>query len=574
MRGPDHVAAVDLDRAVARVHGRDGRPWFDLRLSLVADTATARDETVAAPTVTVGEDGSVQVESPSAIWDRRWTRLSLEPDGLVLSGGVRGRGRLADVHLLTDRRPPRGELPSGSAVRSLFSPNPDHPSRTVSGAGASAVIGVCGSGAEPGVGRWLFTPAPWCVALSRNPSPDERTPGPGPWVVLGLTAPVREQLWTEVRIDSDPLTVVLHYQGHTQVDGEYRLPDLRLRFGAPDPYTAIAAHCARDGAALPPDIPAWWRQPLFCGWGAQVAVAQRHGTRAAHECTQANYDTFLARLGAAGIEPGTVVIDDKWCTHYATCRPDPAKWPELREWIAHRHAEGRRVLLWWKAWDVEGAPAQACVRTAAGRPVAIDPDTAAGRALVADAVTAMLSSDQGVGADGIKVDFTADTPSGESLESAGPHWGASLLHRLLEVVVTTSKAIRPDALVVTHTPNPDFADVGDMIRLNDAVWMDALDPTVDVVHQMTHRARVATAAWPGRLIDTDGWYLPDPSSWRRYTAVQPQLGVPALYYAGRFDGGHGDMTDEDFGLVRGAWSAYRRRYHLTTPTPFRAGGLR
>ena len=43
---------------------------------------------------------------------------------------------------------------------------------------------------------------------------------------------------------------------------------------------------------------------------------------------------------------------------------------------------------------------------------------------------------------------------------------------------------------------------------------------------MTHRARVATAACPEALIDTDNWPVTDRASWREYLRVQPTLGAP------------------------------------------------
>ena len=51
-------------------------------------------------------------------------------------------------------------------------------------------------------------------------------------------------------------------------------------------------------------------------------------------------DTLMRACEAHGVVPGTVVVDDKWAAHYATCRADEAKWPDLRGWIAERHAAG------------------------------------------------------------------------------------------------------------------------------------------------------------------------------------------------------------------------------------------
>ena len=92
----------------------------------------------------------------------------------------------------------------------------------------------------------------------------------------------------------------------------------------------------------------------------------------------------------------------------------------------------------------------------------------------------MLGPD-GLDADGLKVDFTARTPTGRALTATGGSWGIALLHELLSIVYAAAKEAKPDALVITHTPHPSFVDVTDMIRLNDIIGGD-------VVEQMT-RAR-------------------------------------------------------------------------------------
>ncbi len=535
----------DERRAVATVE-HDGLLWFRLRLLSSLDTLHGPDETLGFTTARDGD--RITVRATSTRWYERVTVLDIHPDRLEITTTVRGRGDLLTAHLLGGHRPPAGFLPSGSALDTVFSPNPDHPRRVLRPAVEPAVIAVTGDGAEPGVGRWLFCPAPWCYAVSRADR----------WAAMGLAAPIDEQTFTSFHYaaGTDGFTLRLDYEGHTRVDGEFTTPTLVLQFGHDTPQAAIHAHSdlLRERGRAPPvraDVHRHWLEPIFCGWGAQSALS---GTTQ-EESTQENYDRFLTHLARHDVVPGTVVVDDKWAARYATCRADERKWPDLRGWIAKQHAEDRRVLLWWKAWDPDGAPPEACVTLPDGTPVALDPEHPLGERTVVDAVTHMLCD---LDADGLKVDFLAKTPSGTALRHAGRRWGAALLHHLLALVHDTAKSIKPDALIVTHTPNPAFADVTDMIRLNDIRMLDAIDPAGPVVPHMRYRASVVTAALPGMPVDSDGWCLPDRAEWRAYLHVQAELGVPALYYADRIDLSGEELTSEDLTEVAGLWGTYRR----------------
>jgi hypothetical protein len=163
-----------------------------------------------------------------------------------------------------------------------------------------------------------------------------------------------------------------------------------------------------------------------------------------------------------------------------------------------------------------------------------------------------LLSPDGLDADGLKVDFTARTPSGSSLTHHGPAWGIALLHEQLKVVYDGAKAAKADALVITQTPHPGFADVTDMVRLNDMLRLDDPGPipAAAVVPQMRFRADVVRGALPDVLIDTDDWAIPDRATWREYLGVKRELGVPSLYYATHIDLTGEPLEDEDYAALR------------------------
>jgi hypothetical protein len=509
--------------------------FASMSLSLLAalDTTDGVDETLEL-SEPVERGDTIVVERRSTVWERAWLELRADGDALEVRTCVVGNGALTEVRLLGGRSAladgaPLGRTYSGTRAKTLFSPNPEDGAAPFRPVGEGAVTGVVGEG-EPGRARWLFTPAPlyWCFED----------------VDLGVVAPVEELCFGDVAIESaaNGFCVRMDYDGQTHVDGEFRAPLLRLTRNVADAWTGLRRHRTDLGAAppAPRGRAAWWDEPIFCGWGAQCHLENGSGKLARDFATQANYDAFLAQLEAHGVVPGTVVLDDKWQATYGRNEPDTAKWPDLKRWIAERHARGQHVLLWWKAWDPEGLPAELCIRNADGKPVALDPNNPAAREALQRAVTTMLVD---LDADGFKVDFTARTPTGRNLTHEPGPWGIALLHELLRTFYDAAKAAKPDALVITHTPHPAFVDVTDMIRLNDVVG------GVDLVEQMEFRAEVVRAACPGLPIDTDDWRVPDKSSWRDYLAVKRSIGVPSLYYASHIDSTGEALEDDDYAAI-------------------------
>ncbi|TDD27083.1 hypothetical protein E1218_11535 [Kribbella turkmenica] len=536
----------------------DDRPLFRLRLFASLDTVGGFDESYGDIAVDVAESAEglvVTATARSTVWDSRVTTTRFLPDRIETSTTVTGQGRLTDVHLLGGRRTPRGFLPSGSGLQQVYSPNPDHPTRVMRDALETATISVCGEGSEPGIERWLFTPSPWCFAAAV----DEQ------WLGMSVVAPVADQTFTSYHYlpVTGGFSLRLDYEGQTVVDEPFSTPLLVVHLGGESAEDVLVRHRSLlDTHGVVPQRNVadadWWHGTIFCGWGAQCAVGARTAQAPQPLATEANYDRFLETLAGQGIVPETIVIDDKWQASYATCRPDPAKWDDLKGWIARRHAAGQRVLLWWKAWDEEGATADACVTDAGGNPVGLDPDSPACVALITEAVEYMLGD---LDADGFKIDFTARTPSGSSLRHSGPRWGAALLHEQLRLVYATAKRVKPDALVVTHTPNPAFLDVTDVIRLNDVLRDDTAVPGY-VARHMVYRAGVVKAVCPELGIDTDGWMMPSHAEWLEYVRMQGGLGVPALYYVDGTDTDRHDFGPEDFDAIRDSWDRYRAALSL------------
>jgi hypothetical protein len=555
---PAYRLEVSDDGREAWLFAADGERLISLRPAAALDTTAAPDETLATEPARL-EGDTIVLGRRSTVWERAETRLVCGDDAIELRATVSGRGTLDTVHLLGYRSlaaaGPTGFQGSISNFRALWSPSPGDAAKVVRPAGETVGIGVSGDGAL-GRGHYFFTPAPLYLALST----DERM-----WVDLGICAPVEELTFAQlVYQGGDRLcSLRLDYEGHTEVDGDFAAPVLVLTPGVADPLAGLRRH--RDdlvarGAAPPVaerERPAWWSEPIFCGWGAQVHLARERGEPWGAPATQASYDAFLAHLEQERLVPGTVVLDDKWQSTYGGNEPDEAKWPDLAGWIAARHARGQKVLLWWKAWDPEGVPAELCIRDPEGTPVGLDPTNPATCEFLRAMVTRLLGPD-GLDGDGLKIDFTARTPTGRALTAHGSGWGVALLHRLLGVVYEAAKAAKPDALLITQTPNPAFVDVSDMVRLNDMLRMDDPGPPT-VVEQMRYRAAVTQAACPELLVDTDDWQVPSREIWRNYLRVKGQLGVPALYYATHFDETGEPLEAQDYALLRDVWTEWRNR---------------
>lgn len=554
-------------RPFAELEDRTGRRWLQICLLAGAD-GESRDETWEICSATAEPDGDdlvVALEQRSTVWDGRRVELRCRAAGVELTMTVTGSGPLGRVTLLGGN----GRLPTGAAgtfrsgvdAGSLYVPGPTEPVAFVRRPREPAQLGVVGD-ADPGRLHGIFSPPPFALGLGRA-APDSVTQPPdGDWLALHLRADPRRCGFTQLRwspLDGGAL-LELDHEGHTRVEGEWRSPTLVL---TPVPTALDVLRTHRDDlvmhglapAGTPRPVVSWWRQPLFCGWGAQVELGD-----AARRSRADRYDDWLTTIADAGLDPGTVVVDDRWEARYGSGEPDPEQWPQMRAWIDEQHRRGRRVLLWWKCWDPAAAPAEECITTPTGSPVAVDPASPAYRRRLRRTIASMLGA-EGLDADGLKVDFSQRAPSGATLlrapDADSEAWGVAALHLLLTEIYEAAVAARPDALVITHAVHPGFAGCADMIRTNDVLERDADGEAVPVSEQLRARAAIVSASLPHHLLDTDQWPMPGRQEWLSYAHEQARLGVPALYYV---DSVHGEAIDaDDLREVAATWRDYRER---------------
>ena len=543
------------DRPFVRIESAQGDSLAELFILSSIHSLHGRDDTIKIGAWEVDEQPGVTtfvLRVESSLWKAKQYRFRCFPQRFTYDVEIEGNGQLAEVNYFGGyySGQPRwgsGFFWSGQQFLSVFNAEPNTAEKHYLPPESNATIDLTGV-PLPGRDNWFFTPPPFCFAMQWQEGS----------LALGVETSQGQNRFTEYRYHGKPSAFYLSlgYDGQTSVNGFYQLPTIGFDF-ADDEYAALERHSKALSAFQPASHaaqtkPNWWHTPIFCGWGAQCHLASSQGGRAPDYARQDVYENFLQTLEAEDVNPGIVVLDDKWQGTYGENQADENKWHDLPGFIAGQHTRGRKVLLWLKAWDPEGLPLEECITNAAGLAIACDPSNPAYERHLRTTVQRMISPN-GYNADGFKIDFTARIPAGPGLNIHGDSWGLELMRLYLSILHSEAKRIKPYALIMTHTPHPYLQDVVDMIRLND------INGGRDVNESMTHRARVASIACPQLSIDTDDWPMPNKAAWRAYTQLQPELGVPSLYYVTHIDSTGEALDAEDYQLIREAWARYRDR---------------
>lgn len=347
----------------------------------------------------------------------------------------------------------------------------------------------------------------------------------------------------------------VQYMGYTRAEGSFASPKAAVHFGY-QPFECLDRYvkwidAQGYGTQFRYPEASWHRNPIFCGWAEQTAMCpanQQPGDRA----TQENYENWVEELDRRGVPVGTIVIDDKWQKFYGCFEVDTQKWPDMPGFVRRQHEKGRKVLLWIPGYQAEGIPTELCAQDEEGKPLFGMPGIEAYDAFVREGITRLILETD---VDGFKEDWIGRSGR-PGLKNYGMLHGIEMLRRFQFVVHDALHAVKPDGLLETQTPNPLMRESSDMLRLND-IWF----ATRELPEMMRERARIARiAGWD--VVDCDNASSSVIAEWFQYAQLQPQLGVPALYFLTRTEASHEPMTQAQCAYMNVLWEAYREKNGL------------
>lgn len=517
------------------------------------------DEQLSEPEISQSEDTTKVVwTAKSSIWEEKTYELHLEQDLFWYQVKVKGQQSIDDLRYFDGTEPTHGYRKwSHFDFSQFFTPECSLlDQRFFKSMQYGCIDAAMGQMSEKttdpyGTSHWIFTPPPFCYGLGYSN---------GPWLGAGV-APERGQYnfnKFEYFVAPNSFCFRLNYDGMTKVDGQWSSPKF-IFCPAKEKYAALQKYCdtIRQWKLVDENTQPradWWTDPMFCGWGeqnVQMDLREMRAERPTQEwSTQELYDEMLQKIEEKQLDGiKTITIDDKWQKHYGTCEVDTDKWPDLRAWVDARHAEGKKVILWFGACNCEGLPDEETIRDKDEKPISVDPTSPGYQARIIEIMHRLLSDDPGCyNADGIKYDWTNWFPIGHDHQLHGDIWGIELLKSLTKQLYEAAKAAKPDSMFITHTANPYFSECTDVIRLNDLHWADR-----EICSMMTHRAKIGRMACPQALIDCDNSSAPTLIEWLEYMKLQPKLGIPSLYFLTAVDGTLEYITDKEWDEIADIW---------------------
>ena len=268
--------------------------------------------------------------------------------------------------------------------------------------------------------------------------------------------------------------------------------------------------------------PDWWKRPIVSTWGEQRVQRITYDHPDFNRAWVKNY--ISQQQQALDSLNFNLVIENKW----ARADGDPLlsdRFQDLRQLIDWCHEQGLKVILFWKAWKVEANSLP--IRMGIFDGEYVDATHPLFESYVDSCCQMLFGNGQDqLNADGLKVDylFLTRDPAKANYTNSNIGMGFREAYHYLRTFYRNAKKYKPDALIMSSAIDPHFADVQDMVRINDD-W--------DQKTIREKRARIITQAMPGMLINGDAADMSAQVALYHYV-TSAIYGIPSIQYLDRF----------------------------------------
>ena len=399
----------------------------------------------------------------------------------------------------------------------------------------------------------FFVPPPQCFIFDME--------GNNNLIAVGLVAKEKQYNYSGFSYipDGNMCAFGADFGNYTEVSGEYELPHILIQLGK-DRYSLLESNAkfhVEKGYVKQQnhETENWWNGNILCGWGdqwkigAEVANSQSFAwdneaikknadntpemsvfNYAIDAATEENYKKIIAGAERKNVPFSTIIIDCKWHKEFGTMEVDKEKWPNMREFIDEQHQKGRKVLLWYNFWSVEGLPKDECI-TRGEEALYVDPTNPKYIARLERIMEYLLSDKNGCcNADGFKVDFTAVPYEGNLRIYEKGVFGIELVKRNMSLIYNLAKKVKKSALITSQHVHPYFDECMDMMRIGD-YWCSSNRPLSNI----NTRTGILKATLPNMLIDMDAAGGGKKRDALLYYRRGAQIGTLSLYGTSIYD---------------------------------------
>ncbi len=330
----------------------------------------------------------------------------------------------------------------------------------------------------------------------------------------------------------------------------YRMPKLLITF-PDDEWQSIPLFrqklldYGRYVSRKPASIPEWWKDPIICTYGDELATLNIPDVEMNGPQFNADFVRRIVDVAEKewGIRHMNLVLDAFWQVQFAL-EPvaDEARFGDMRAFVDEMHARGHHVWAWITPMFDSVAngfePRSEKLGVLSSRTLAplgvegcVSIDMTADNAALYYQETAKKLFGSGEGQynfDGVKLDYMA-LQRDPAIHGPYAHpekgLGVKELKLFYEMFYAAAKAVKPEAIINSSATDPRFEHLLDFNRLHDTHAGNA---------EKECRARVSTLACPDLLIDSDGALMY--TTWaKRHYLCAAVYATPSNYYTLQYE---------------------------------------